>query len=73
MVDEARYARAVGLESFFAVARPAARWRMLVLTIAVMLPITTLFQLSWCPTWPVGRGAAAAAVGHLRRDGAGPC
>ena len=56
MVDEVRYMRVAGLESFFT--RPAApgpRWRSTVLTIVAVFSITSLFQ--WLVTphltrWP---------------------
>ena len=57
MVDEERYARVAGLESFFT--RPAApgpRWRLTVLTIAAVLAITSLVQLLVMPhlmSWPL--------------------
>jgi antibiotic biosynthesis monooxygenase (ABM) superfamily enzyme len=57
MVDDARYARSVGLESFFT--RPAApgpRWRMTVLTIVAVFAITSLFQQFVAPhlmSWPM--------------------
>ena len=57
MVDEERYARVDGLESFFT--RPAApgpRWRLTVLTIGAVFAITSLFQLLVTPhlaAWPV--------------------
>jgi antibiotic biosynthesis monooxygenase (ABM) superfamily enzyme len=57
MVDDARYARSVGLESFFT--RPAApgpRWRMTVLTIVAVFAITSLFQQFVAPhliSWPL--------------------
>ena len=58
MVDEERYARVSGLESFFTrPARPGPRWRLTVLTIAVVFAITSLFQLLVTPHlsgWPVG-------------------
>ncbi|SOE04173.1 hypothetical protein SAMN06272739_0008 [Blastococcus haudaquaticus] len=57
MVDDARYARVDGLESFFTrPARPGPRWRLTVLTIAVVFAITSLFQLLVTPHlqgWPV--------------------
>src|SRR3954466_14205628 len=45
MVDDARYARVSGLESFFTRgAQPGPRWRMTVLTVAAVFAITSLFQ-----------------------------
>lgn len=58
MVDEERYARVSGLDSFFTrPAKPGPRWRSTVLTIAAVLAITSLFQLLVAPHlsgWPVG-------------------
>jgi antibiotic biosynthesis monooxygenase (ABM) superfamily enzyme len=57
MVDEERYTRVAGLDSFFT--RPAApgpRWRLTVLTIAAVLAITSLLQLFVMPhltSWPL--------------------
>jgi uncharacterized protein len=57
MVDEERYARVAGLDSFFT--RPAApgpRWRLTVLTIAAVFAITSLLQLVVFPhlaSWPL--------------------
>ena len=57
MVDEERYARFSGLDSFFTrPARPGPRWRLTVLTIAVVFAVTSLFQLLVAPHltgWPV--------------------
>ena len=56
MVDEERYARVAGLDSFFT--RPAApgpRWRSTVLTIAAVFLITSTLQLLLMPhlgAWP---------------------
>jgi antibiotic biosynthesis monooxygenase (ABM) superfamily enzyme len=56
LVEDERVARAVGLESFFAVpARPGPAWRSWVLTVAVVLVFTTSFQLAVVPfvaDWP---------------------
>ena len=67
MVDDARYARVDGLESFFTrPARPGPRWRLTVLTIVVVFAITSLFQLLVTPhlhAWPVeGRLLLSAVV-----------
>ena len=67
MVDDARYARVDGLESFFTrPARPGPRWRLTVLTIGVVFAITSLFQLVVTPhlqSWPVeGRLLLSAVV-----------
>ena len=57
MVDDARYARVEGLESFFTrPAQPGPRWRLTLLTIAVVFAITSLFQMLVTPHltgWPV--------------------
>jgi antibiotic biosynthesis monooxygenase (ABM) superfamily enzyme len=57
MVDDARYARSVGLESFFTrSAAPGPRWRMTVLTIVAVFAITSLFQQFIAPhliSWPL--------------------
>jgi antibiotic biosynthesis monooxygenase (ABM) superfamily enzyme len=56
LVEDERTARAVGLESFFAVpARPGPAWRSWVLTVAVVLALTSSFQLVAVPFvggWP---------------------
>jgi uncharacterized protein len=56
LVEEERTARAVGLESFFAVpARPGPPWRSWLLTVAVVLLLTSSFQLVAVPlvgSWP---------------------
>lgn len=56
MVDEERYARADGLESFFTrPASPGPRWRSTVLTILAVFAITSLMQVSVAPfleAWP---------------------
>ena len=66
MVDDARYARVDGLESFFTrPARPGPRWRLTVLTIAVVFAITSLFQLLVTPHlqgWPVEARLLLSAV-----------
>jgi antibiotic biosynthesis monooxygenase (ABM) superfamily enzyme len=57
MVDDERYARVTGLDSFFTrPARPGPRWRLTVLTIAAVFAITSAFQLLVAPHldgWPV--------------------
>jgi antibiotic biosynthesis monooxygenase (ABM) superfamily enzyme len=67
MVDEVRYARVAGLESFFT--RPAApgpRWRSTLLTIAAVFAITSLLQRLVFPhltSWPLeGRLLLSAVV-----------
>jgi len=66
MVDDARYARVDGLESFFTrPARPGPRWRLTVLTIAAVFAITSLFQLLVAPrlqSWPVEARLLLSAV-----------
>ena len=56
LVEDERTARAVGLESFFAVpARPGPAWRSWLLTVAVVLALTSSFQLVAVPVvghWP---------------------
>jgi antibiotic biosynthesis monooxygenase (ABM) superfamily enzyme len=57
MVDDERYARVEGLESFFTrPARPGPRWRSTVLTIAAVFAITSLLQQFVMPHlsgWPL--------------------
>jgi antibiotic biosynthesis monooxygenase (ABM) superfamily enzyme len=66
LVDDARYARVDGLESFFTrPARPGPRWRLTVLTIGVVFAITSLFQLLVAPHlqgWPVEARLLLSAV-----------
>jgi uncharacterized protein len=56
LVEDERTARAVGLESFFAVpARPGPAWRSWLLTVAAVLVFTSAFQLVAVPFvggWP---------------------
>ena len=56
LIEHERYARAVGLQSFFAVpARPGPPWRSWLLTVAVVLLLTSSFQLLAMPLvgeWP---------------------
>ncbi len=60
MVDEERYARVAGLESFFtrpASPRPGPRWRLTVLTVAAVFAVTGVLQLFVMPhlaAWPLG-------------------
>src|SRR5919107_1880637 len=66
-VDDERYARVTGLDSFFTrPATPGPRWRLTVLTIAVVFATTSLFQLLVTPhlqSWPVeGRLLLSAVV-----------
>ena len=66
MVDEVRYARVAGLESFFT--RPAApgpRWRSTVLTIVAVFAITSLLQQLVFPhltSWPLEARLLLSAV-----------
>jgi antibiotic biosynthesis monooxygenase (ABM) superfamily enzyme len=57
MVEQERYARVAGLESFFTrPPRPGPRWRMTALTIAAVFGITSFLQLFVMPhltSWPV--------------------
>ena len=57
MVDDVRYARATGLESFFTRSpRPGPRWRMTVLTIVAVFAITSPLQWFVMPHlagWPL--------------------
>jgi hypothetical protein len=68
LVEDERTARAVGLESFFAVpARPGPPWRSWLLTVAVVLAMTTSFQLVAVPfvgswPWPLRLGLSAVYV-----------
>ncbi len=58
MVDDERYARVTGLDSFFTrPATPGPRWRLTLLTIAAVFVTTLMFQLLVTPhlgAWPVG-------------------
>ena len=60
MVDEERYARVSGLESFFtrpAQPPPGPRWRLTVLTIAAVFAVTSMLQQFVMPLlngWPLG-------------------
>jgi uncharacterized protein len=64
--EEERFARAVGLETFFAVpAKPGPAWRSWLLTVAVVLAMTTTFQLVAVPfvgDWPWGLRLLLSAV-----------
>jgi len=66
LVDDERTARAVGLETFFAVpARPGPAWRSWLLTVVVVLAVTTSFQLIAVPfvgSWPWGARLVVSAV-----------
>jgi antibiotic biosynthesis monooxygenase (ABM) superfamily enzyme len=75
MVDDERYQRVSGLESFFTRgARSGPRWRMTVLTIAAVFAITSLLQQFVMPHlagWPLELRLLLSAVvvvlllGHL--------
>jgi uncharacterized protein len=66
MTEDTRTARAVGLETFFAVpAEPGPAWRSWLLTVAVVLAMTTTFQLIAVPfvgDWPWGLRLLLSAV-----------
>src|SRR3954471_6789488 len=66
MVDDVRYARATGLESFFTRSpKPGPRWRMTLLTIAAVFAITSLFQQFVTPhltSWPLELRLALSAT-----------
>jgi antibiotic biosynthesis monooxygenase (ABM) superfamily enzyme len=66
LVEDERTARAVGLETFFAVpARPGPAWRSWLLTVAVVLALTSSFQLVAVPFvsgWPWGLRLLLSAV-----------
>jgi antibiotic biosynthesis monooxygenase (ABM) superfamily enzyme len=66
MVDDERYQRVSGLESFFTRSPdPGPRWRMTLLTIAAVFAITSLFQLFVTPhlvAWPLELRLALSAT-----------
>jgi hypothetical protein len=66
MVDDVRYTRDAGLESFFTRSpEPGPRWRMTLLTIVAVLAITSLFQQFVTPHitgWPVEARLALSAT-----------
>jgi len=66
MVDDERYQRISGLESFFTRSpKPGPRWRMTLLTIAAVFAITSLFQELVTPhvtSWPVELRLALSAT-----------
>jgi len=66
LVEDERTARAVGLETFFAVpARPGPAWRSWLLTVAVVVALTSSFQLAVVPFaggWPWGARLLVSAV-----------
>jgi antibiotic biosynthesis monooxygenase (ABM) superfamily enzyme len=75
MVDDERYARVAGLDSFFTrPAQPGPRWRMTALTIAAVFAITSLLQQLVMPHltgWPLelrlllSATVVVTAMGHL--------
>ena len=66
MVDDERYNRVAGLESFFTRSpQPGPRWRLTVLTIAAVFLITSLFQRFVTPhlgSWPLEARLLLSAV-----------
>jgi antibiotic biosynthesis monooxygenase (ABM) superfamily enzyme len=68
MVDDERYARVAGLESFFTRSpQPGPRWRMTALTIAAVFAITSLLQVLVMPhldgvPWPLRLLGSAVVV-----------
>jgi antibiotic biosynthesis monooxygenase (ABM) superfamily enzyme len=66
MVDDERYARVSGLESFFTrSAQPGPRWRMTALTIAAVFAITSVLQQVVMPHlagWPLEARLLVSAV-----------
>jgi antibiotic biosynthesis monooxygenase (ABM) superfamily enzyme len=75
MVDDERYQRVSGLESFFTrPAQPGPRWRMTLLTVAAVFLVTSLLQLFVMPhlagvPWPLRLLGSAVVVvlllGHV--------
>jgi antibiotic biosynthesis monooxygenase (ABM) superfamily enzyme len=66
MVDDERYARVTGLDSFFTQpAQPGPRWRLTLLTIAAVFAITSLLQQFVMPhlvSWPLELRLLLSAV-----------
>ena len=66
MVDEERYARVSGLESFFTrPAQPGPRWRLTLLTIGAVFAVTSLMQQFVLPLlgrWPLELRLLLSAV-----------
>ena len=66
MVDDERYARVAGLESFFTrSAMPGPRWRMTLLTVAAVFAITSVLQQFVMPHlagWPLEARLLLSAV-----------
>ncbi|MGZ4539544.1 MAG: antibiotic biosynthesis monooxygenase [Blastococcus sp.] len=75
MVDDERYNRVAGLESFFTrPAQPGPRWRLTLLTIAAVFAITTVLQQVVMPhllRWPLearlvlSATVVVTAMGHV--------
>lgn len=75
MVDDERYNRVAGLESFFTrPATPGPRWRMTLLTVAAVFAITSLLQQFVMPhlvSWPLelrlllSAAVVVIALGHF--------
>jgi len=66
LIEDERYARAVGLQSFFTVPpTPGPRWRMTVLTMLAVLALTSIWQVAVLPLvggWPWPLRLAVSAV-----------
>jgi antibiotic biosynthesis monooxygenase (ABM) superfamily enzyme len=66
IVEDERYARVTGLDSFFTrPAQPGPRWRLTTLTIAAVFAITSLLQLLVMPhlaSWPLELRLLLSAV-----------
>ena len=66
MVDDARYDRVSGLESFFTRSpTPGPRWRLTLLTVAAVFAITSLLQQFVMPhlaSWPLELRLLLSAV-----------
>jgi uncharacterized protein len=79
IVEDERYARVTGLDSFFTrPATPGPRWRLTLLTIVAVFAITSLFQLLVAPhlqAWPVAARLLLSAslvvvlLGHVVMPG----
>jgi antibiotic biosynthesis monooxygenase (ABM) superfamily enzyme len=75
MVDDERYARVAGLESFFTrSATPGPRWRLTLLTVVAVFAITSLLQQFVMPHlagWPLevrlllSAVVVVTALGHV--------
>jgi antibiotic biosynthesis monooxygenase (ABM) superfamily enzyme len=66
IVEDERYARVTGLDSFFTrPAQPGPRWRLMLLTVAAVFAITSLLQLFVMPHlagWPLELRLLLSAV-----------